>query len=184
MFCPKCGQPQLNDAVRFCSRCGFPLAGVADLLARDGVPAHGSGPVGPQPLSPRGRGIRQGGAIMLVGLFLTPMIAMLHPLAHLPGEYSLLGVMVFMAGLLRLLGAIIFESGAATAQGATTYVPPPAQAVFGPRANAQPLPPGDFRPAQADFPRRPDTAEIVHPPASVTDHTTRLLAERDDAAGR
>ena len=34
MFCPKCSQQQAADEVRFCSRCGFPLGGVKELLPR------------------------------------------------------------------------------------------------------------------------------------------------------
>ena len=29
MFCPQCGQQQVSDVTRYCSRCGFPLDGVA-----------------------------------------------------------------------------------------------------------------------------------------------------------
>lgn len=36
MFCPKCSQSQASEDMRFCSRCGFPLIGVAQLVANDG----------------------------------------------------------------------------------------------------------------------------------------------------
>ncbi|HAF15758.1 MAG TPA: zinc ribbon domain-containing protein, partial [Blastocatellia bacterium] len=36
MYCPKCGQQQASDAVRFCSRCGFLLEGTAAVLATGG----------------------------------------------------------------------------------------------------------------------------------------------------
>src|SRR5207247_959063 len=36
MFCPKCGGEQASDEMRFCSRCGMPLGGVADLLSNEG----------------------------------------------------------------------------------------------------------------------------------------------------
>src|SRR6266850_3974316 len=38
MYCPKCGQQQANDEMRFCSRCGFQLAVVTSLIATGGVP--------------------------------------------------------------------------------------------------------------------------------------------------
>jgi hypothetical protein len=182
MFCPKCGQSQSSDALRYCSRCGFPLAGVSELLARDGAPAYTVAPAVAQAPSPKRRGLRQGGAIMLVGAFLAPIIGMMHPLLGLPGEYSVLGAMVFLAGLLRFLFALIFESGVPDGALAAPPYAPPAQ--FDPRAQAAPLPQGDFRPAQSLFARRQGTAEIVRPPASVTDHTTRLLADQDDSADR
>jgi len=37
MFCPKCSQSQASEDMRYCSRCGFPLCGVAELVANDGT---------------------------------------------------------------------------------------------------------------------------------------------------
>src|SRR5689334_22117728 len=34
MFCPKCGQEQASESVRFCSRCGFKLNIVEEPLAK------------------------------------------------------------------------------------------------------------------------------------------------------
>ena len=70
MFCPKCGQPQADD-VRFCSRCGFPLAGVNELLLRGGQLSVVSGAEASTERreSPKRQGIRQGGAMMLIGMF-------------------------------------------------------------------------------------------------------------------
>lgn len=34
MFCPKCGQQQASESVRFCSRCGFKLNIVEEPLAK------------------------------------------------------------------------------------------------------------------------------------------------------
>ncbi len=35
MYCPKCGQPQSSDQIRFCSRCGVNFDQVENLIARD-----------------------------------------------------------------------------------------------------------------------------------------------------
>jgi hypothetical protein len=37
MYCPKCGQQQLSNETRFCSRCGFLLTTIADVIANGGV---------------------------------------------------------------------------------------------------------------------------------------------------
>jgi predicted amidophosphoribosyltransferase len=37
MYCPKCSQQVNADDLRYCSRCGFPLAGVNLLIERDGL---------------------------------------------------------------------------------------------------------------------------------------------------
>lgn len=37
MYCPKCSQTQASEEMRYCWRCGFPLYGVAELVASDGT---------------------------------------------------------------------------------------------------------------------------------------------------
>ncbi len=37
MYCPKCSQQQVSEDLRYCSRCGFPLTGVALVLENDGL---------------------------------------------------------------------------------------------------------------------------------------------------
>jgi hypothetical protein len=183
MFCPKCGQPQVSEAARFCSRCGLPLGVTASLLANDGtLPTHlFAQTTAGDAVSPRRRGARHGGALLLVGVFLVPILAIMHAITGFHTEYILIGVLIALVGLLRLLYALIFESSK------------PAPQTFAPQAYAQPtpldqsaqrgaLPRGEFHPAQGYFVPRTETAEIA-PPPSVTDHTTRLLRD-DDATER
>jgi hypothetical protein len=187
MFCPKCGQSQVSDELRFCSRCGLPLGGVAELLANNGMlPARLAAPTEARTLmSPRRRGLRQGGALLLIGMFLIPMFVVLHEIIRLPAEWAFLGLPVAVAGLLRLLYALIFadKTPAAHASAPSLYAQPTAQAQFDSRIHAGALPYGDLRPAQGLFTRRADTTEFM-PPTGVTDHTTRLLADADDSAER
>ena len=37
MYCPNCGQQQASNEMRFCSRCGLALSGLADWLAGDRI---------------------------------------------------------------------------------------------------------------------------------------------------
>ncbi len=32
MYCPRCGQQQISDEMKFCSRCGLPMSGLAEWL--------------------------------------------------------------------------------------------------------------------------------------------------------
>jgi predicted amidophosphoribosyltransferase len=32
MFCPRCSQEQVSEETKFCSRCGFPLGLVSEIL--------------------------------------------------------------------------------------------------------------------------------------------------------
>lgn len=184
MFCPKCGQSQVSDELRFCSRCGLPLGGVAELLANNGMPpAQIAPPLSvPASMSPRRRGVRQGSALLLIGAFLIPFLAVMHEIIGLAGEWSFLGLPVMFAGFLRLLYALTFEDKAAAASAPPLYQQP-TQAQFDARAHAGALPHGEVRPAQSIFAHRADTTEFATPP-SVTDHTTRLLADEDDAPQR
>jgi uncharacterized membrane protein YvbJ len=36
MYCPRCSQQQASEETKFCSRCGFPLGLVSEILAHGG----------------------------------------------------------------------------------------------------------------------------------------------------
>jgi len=185
MFCPQCGQQQLSETVRFCPRCGFQLGAVSGLLTSGGVAvAEPSTPQGPQVESARRRGMRQGGIMILFGIFLMPMFAILHELLGTPDKLPLIGVLFFMGGLLRLIYALAFEEGAFRRKGLSApreYAP----GQFGAgNFGAGELPPAHGTPAQTYAPPRVNTSEISYRP-SVTESTTRLLDEQParDARG-
>jgi hypothetical protein len=184
MFCPKCGQSQVSEEVRFCSRCGFQLSGVIELLARNGVVTQQTS-AAPQATSPRRKGLRQGGKLMFFGVIITAMLGILVAATDGPGEVLALGALLFFAGFFRVLYALLFEDKTPAPQ---PLAPPPyaqhnAGGQFIPGARGGALPPGEFVPARVSFAPRQDTAEIA-PPPSVTDHTTRLLGDEDEAPGR
>src|SRR5215218_5902506 len=180
MFCPQCGQQQVSDAARFCSRCGFQLAAVAGLIATGGRGPSEVAPVFeavPAPPSPRRKGAQLGGKLMLSGAFLMPALAALSEIIGLNDDVALLGVIVFMAGLFRLLYALLFEDGPYRRQ---LQRPPAYAPQFAPPPAVSALPPQQAQPAQTYVPPRPDTAELSYRP-SVTEGTTRLLErERDE----
>jgi hypothetical protein len=184
MFCPKCGQSQVSDEVRFCSRCGFALGVVAPLLTNHGVSHVGAPLVAAQGVSPRRKGIRQGGKLMLFGTFLIAFLAVFVELTGFPDEFPLVGVLVFLAGFLRMIYAFLFED---KTPAAVAPIHPTGQTFapqqFDPRAQPGALPPAEFRPAPSFFAPRTDTAEIATPP-SVTDHTTRLLDDQNEPRER
>src|SRR6266850_4876479 len=77
MYCPQCGQQQVSDATRYCSRCGFLLDGVVAVLASGGaVPTRYLQPVS-RKLSPRSKGVRQGAMLMLSTILIVPLIAII-----------------------------------------------------------------------------------------------------------
>ena len=180
MFCPQCGQQQASGVIRFCSRCGFPLDGVIQLLGTGGmIPVYRS-PDEPIPISPRRKGVKQGGMLLLSGAVLVPLLGVMASFgnsAFLEVLTAFAAIICFIGGPLRMLYAAVFEEGAPRPM--NHYAPPmPApKPQFGPPVQHQPLPPAQSRPVGGWRPR-PNTAELVSPP-SVTENTTRLLEKED-----
>ena len=73
MFCPKCGQ-QNTETVRFCTRCGFRLVAVKQLLADDGVLS----PVEPEVLHPRRKDLNLGALLMYFGSLLALFVGVFY----------------------------------------------------------------------------------------------------------
>lgn len=171
MFCPKCGQPQPSEDVRFCSRCGLPTDGVKQLLAADGVPPTvEKDPERPR-RSPRREGVRQGVLLMCVFLLLLPFTESAS--GH---RWEILPQIFMMAGFVRVLYAVFFQDGAPRKgkrlRGSKRDAASAATGEIGARREAA-LPPSQSIPVSA-WGQRADTAEIV-PPPSVTENTTKLL---------
>ena len=184
MFCPQCGQQQVAGVIRFCSRCGFPLDGVIQLLGSGGtLPVYRSADE-PVQISARKKGVKQGGLLLLSGAVLVPILAMFASFtdAVLPQMLAILAAIVcFIGGPLRMFYAAVFEEGAP--KPIRPYGPPIAMHVpqqFVPHAPSPALPPPPVR-QPPSWRSRPTTAELVNPP-SVTENTTRLLEkeERND----
>jgi hypothetical protein len=182
MFCPQCGQQQVTGAIRFCSRCGFPLDGVIQLLNNGGMIPIYRNPDEPVPISPRRRGVKQGGVLLLSGAVIVPILGMFA--SYVRGTSfpeilaALAAIICFIGGPLRMLYAAVFEEGAP--RPIPTYGPPApmhAPPQFVPRGQNPVLPPAPAR-APSSWRQRPTTAELANRP-SVTENTTRLLDKED-----
>lgn len=182
MHCPQCGQQQVSEVTRFCSRCGFPMEGVAHLLQSGGLmPVY---PNSGEPLerSQKFKGVRQGVILFLAGVLLVPIMGVFSSFTHglLSNAFemlaALLALICFVGGPLRVLFAALFEQGAPKPafQGATNYgrpIGPPQHVPMNVLPPANPNPVGGWR--------RPNTAELADRP-SVTENTTRLLNKDPD----
>ena len=177
MFCPKCSQQQASDEVRFCSRCGFQLGVVKELLAQTEAPAAAR--VEPLPPAPA-RGLRRRdvtvGALLM---FVVGLIVVLFPdttpppvrdgqLVMLVGLFIALTLLVnFIRPMLKAANKLFGDDEAARpAPDLTTRVSPAAQRAA--------LPPTRTVPASSFSPPSVNTAEMRQPP-SVAEHTTNLL---------
>lgn len=184
MYCPQCGQQQASEEMRFCSRCGFPLGVITEVLAQGGVLAtRDAESLGRRKrMSPRQRGLRQGAMLMLSTLLIVPIIVftvILTDIDQLIPLIPLSAVVCFVGGLLRLVYALMFEADESYAAPLAASSFAPAQLNAHTRGTA--LPPAQGMPV-ADWRRRPETSEIVQPP-SVTENTTKLLEKETEEQG-
>lgn len=177
MHCPQCGQQQVSDETRFCSRCGFLLTGVAEVVAHGGVVPTTSNGIAGRKDSPRRRGIKQGVFLFLMVFLLAPLLGMLSVALRLePTLVGVAAVLCVVGGLLRVVYALMFEEGGPPALPASKLVN-----VLPATENRGSLPPSQTTPASSYVSPGSwrDTNELQHEPGSVTDSTTKLL-ERDD----
>jgi hypothetical protein len=165
MYCPKCSQQQLSEDLRFCSRCGFPLVGVALVLENDGLIPRLAAPEDP---GRRGKMIKESWILTLASW----AVALLTTLAWDWGgsfeSVAKVGALVFfllgLIGLLRFVYAFLFVKEGST--GAEPAFPVTPRRTALPSSQDVPL---------TDYPQRINTREMV--PRSVTENTTRLLDE-------
>ena|ERR1044072_7124 len=163
MYCPNCGQQQVSDEMRFCSRCGLALSGLADWLAGGGPPAQRTAEVPPVAEdSPRRRGIRRASKVMFFSGVLFPIFIVIS-LAVDEGGPMILPVLVFFVSLVMMLYARLFSDKTAPNINQTALDSAPTRSY---------LPPATSIPINS----RPQvrTNELAQPP-SVTEHTTKLL---------
>ncbi len=133
--------------------------------------------VGKHELSPRSKGIRQGGMLMLSTLLIVPLLAIITEGVFDFGQMlvPLAAVFCFVGGLLRILYALIIQDAYPpmdVASGATYSAP----AQFNRSVSNPALPPAPVN--SMPWRPRPNTSELAQPP-SVTENTTRLL-DKDD----
>ncbi len=176
MHCPVCGQQQVSEETRFCSRCGFLLTGVAEVVKAGGlVSAKSTGILG-SPDSPRRRGIKKGVFWALLTILIVPIMGILTVAFRIPPFLPAFGVLIFLiGGLLRTAYAMLFESGnsperfpeALMRDLETRGALPPSQSV---PASAYTAPVGSWR----------DTNDLERVPGSVTDSTTKLLQKEEN----
>jgi len=164
MYCPKCGQQQISDEMRFCSRCGLALSGLADWLAGGGLPAQRNVEVQQAAKdSPRRKGIRRAAKLMFFSGVLFPIFFAIS-LAVDEGAPMILPIFVFFVSLVIMLYARLFSSPTAPVISQTTEL--------NSATTRSSLPPATSIPINSRQQVR--TNELAQPP-SVTDHTTRLL---------
>ncbi len=167
MYCPRCGNQPASERVRFCPTCGFRLDGVADLLARDGVPGGALNAPQTNALrsgepSERKKGIRRGAKMFFLSLGILAPVGGLSVATDEPG-LLFLPLTLFLAGIFWMIYYRLFGD-----ENAPAPKRQPEQYYFGPPPQHASLPPQQSVPVY----KSPVEAPKEH---SVIEHTTRSL---------
>jgi endogenous inhibitor of DNA gyrase (YacG/DUF329 family) len=164
MYCPNCGQQQISEEMRFCSRCGLALSGLAEWLAGGRVPAKQVDDKQVTALSPRRKGMRRAAKVMFFSAVLFPIFLAMSIGVNDGGPMAI-PFIVFFVGLVLMLYARLFSDKTAPAPKQVAQTSTTTRGSLPPAAN---IPMPDFGRQQVR------TNELAQPP-SVTENTTRLL---------
>jgi endogenous inhibitor of DNA gyrase (YacG/DUF329 family) len=168
MYCPNCGQQQVSGEMRFCSRCGLALTGLAEWLAGGGLPVSRADQAPSPELSLRRKHIRRAAKLMFFSGVLFPVF-LLFCAAIGEGGPMIVPVGTFFVSLVWMLYARLFIDK--TTPAISPAVQTPAFGVVPARGS---LPPAANNPMPNIGRQQVRTNELAQPP-SVTEHTTRLL---------
>ena len=168
MYCPNCGQQQISDEMRFCSRCGLALSGLMEWLAGGVQTVKHEKKRQLSPDSPRRKGIRRASKLMFFSGVLFPIFLVIS-IAVDEGGPMAIPFILFFVSLVMLLYARLFSDKNAPVinQGAQT-------SALGATPARGSLPPPTSIPIPAAGRQQVRTNELAQPP-SVTENTTRLL---------
>ena len=166
MYCPKCGQQQLSEEMRFCSRCGLALSGLAEWLAGGALPTKRAGDAPVAADSPRRKGMRRAAKLMFFSAVLFPVFLVLSLMID-EAAPLIFPIIVFFVALVMMLYARLFSDKTTPLTIQSTQMSAiDSTAARGSLAPAANIP----MPAQQQV----RTNELAQPP-SVTENTTRLL---------
>ena len=165
MYCPNCGQQQISEEMRFCSRCGLALSGLAEWMAGGMIVKRAEETCVLSP-SRRRKAMRRAAKLMFFSGVLFP-IGILWSIGIDEPVPLVLPILLFFVSLVWMGYSRLFMDD--TAPMINPGVQPSAFAPMPTRASL--TPPTNI----PDFGRQQvRTNELAQAP-SVTEHTTKLL---------
>ena len=178
MHCPRCGQEQSSEQIRFCSRCGFLLTGVVEVMANGGSLPVVVGSV-KGVATPRKKGLKKGLFIFLLAFLFVPLAAILTLMvgAEEPFLVVIVAILLTVGGLLRMTYAVMFESNDPSELPLERNTSQKERGFFNKKKEPKSLSPQQTIPASSYVPPTGgnwrDTNDLA--PTSVTESTTKLL---------
>jgi len=180
MYCPKCSQQQVSEETKFCSRCGFPLGLVSEILAHGGfLPQLAE-------LYKSKKWLTKKNGVVFSLMWCIFFLLIMAPFWSIVNADELANVSVIIGifgGLMWLIASLVFLKSAS--QGSFTANELPNANVNNLyETNQRVLPPTQSQPAQSYAPpanswKAPNTGEFAQP-RSVIEGTTKLLRKEDE----
>lgn len=178
MHCPRCGQQQLSEETKFCSKCGFQLTLVSELLIHGGYLPQLADLYKKKTIYTRKNGLMLSLLWFVIFVpFLTSIFGAALDIEFLGVAFALIGVfgsfMIFVASLVYLGKAPTHYDMQLNEPRAGN-----AKSLHGSASHGA-LPPQQSQPVSSYLPpenirKVADTGEFARP-GSVTDGTTKLL---------
>lgn len=168
MYCPNCGQQQISEEMRFCSRCGLALHGLAEWLAGGSVPVRHVEQAQIPLTSPRRQNMRRAGKLMFLSGVLFP-IFLTFCLAIDEGGPMFVPFFVFFVSLAWMLYARLFVDNTPRVNYQV-----PQTTILGSIPARGSLPPATTTSIPNMGRQQVRTNELAQRP-SVTEHTTRFF---------
>lgn len=175
MYCPQCSQPQVSEEMRFCSRCGFALSGVMELVA-----TGGDSPKQPKKAKKKSamQGARLGTWIILASVVYSLFVAFLTAVDDDFAVLFVVSVVAFLVGFFRILYAVFVQDRRERREiESQDSLGLPTQ--MGNNVRKQ-LNQTSAAPVESFTRPIKKTAEVVQSP-SVTENTTRFLNDEKDS---
>ncbi|MEZ5343985.1 MAG: zinc ribbon domain-containing protein [Pyrinomonadaceae bacterium] len=173
MHCPKCGQKQGLNETSFCSKCGFEISDVKDLLIT------GTTGTRSELKKKRKKATKQGLIMIFFGLSLVMILAALKDTFSIPKIVIIIPLVIFMiGGVMRMMFAQLSdeirtgEDDAGKSDSGTG-----ARKLSDAKSRGNSLPEAEYRPPLDLETRTFDTSELKTP-SSVTEETTKLLEKQ------
>ena len=161
--------------MKFCSRCGLALSGLAEWLAGGRLPAKRADEGQVAAVSPRRKGIRRAAKLMFFSGVLFIVFLVLS-LAIEEGAPMIFPVALFFVSLVLMLYARLFSDATAPVKTPVIQTPAGQTPALGSDSTRSALPPASNTSIPILGTPQVRTNELAQPP-SVTERTTRLLDE-------
>ena len=181
MFCPRCSQQQVSEETKFCSRCGFPLGLISEILAHGGFLPQLAELYKSKRLFTRRNGLIFSLFWFLIFVtILTPFLAISNAPRELVAIIALFGT---ISSLMLVLASFLILKKQPTKFDLPNRDLPnkDIRNIYGNQSSA--LPPMQIQPAESYAPantwKAPNTGEFARP-GSVTEGTTKLLQKEEE----